>query len=716
MMLYSATLLLSSFLLFLVQPIVGKQIVPWFGGTAAVWSTCLVFFQLALLAGYAYSDRSSRLRAATQSSLHIALLLLSLASLPILVDASWKPHGDEDPQVRIVCLLAATIGLPYFLLSTTSPLLQSWIAREHVDAATAQRVYRFFALSNVGSLLGLLSYPFVIEPQVATRTQAIVWSLAYALYTLLAIACALRARRSAATSVAAEKIAAATESEPAATPQATAPDLPPRARDFLRWFVLSCLSSVLLLSVSNHLTQNVASIPFLWVLPLALYLLSFVLVFEGRGGRGYYLRAAWIAPTLILLALMAWGLVERSGLLKLSLAIPLYSLGLLASCTFCHGELAATKPASRYLTRFYLLMSLGGAAGGLLVSLLAPKLFVAYLELPLALLFCALLALWLTWPRHRILGGATRPAIPLSRVALTRRALPWLAPLLALSTALFCGHYLRAFVRDVQKRNVFAARNFYGVLRVVQSAPDSDPKAVRRLLHGAIIHGEQHLDPARRSSLMSYFGKTSGLGLALRRAPSGPRRIGVLGLGVGTIAAYGRAGDTFRMYEINPQVLQVASRYFFFLSESKAQIQTVLGDARLVLEREAPQQFDVLAVDAFSGDSIPIHLLTQEALRLYLRHIKPDGVLAFNVTNRYVNVAPVLQKLASDAGYPAFLISDDAEDDIHDDLFQSDWVIVSKNAALLADEELLQRSTPIPAIPGLRSFTDDFSHLFQILK
>ena len=717
MILYAATILVSSFLLFLVQPIIAKQILPWFGGTAAVWSTCLVFFQLALLAGYAYSDLSSRLRKRTQSALHIGLLLLSLIWLPILAASHWKPSGSEEPQLRILGLLAATVGLPYCMLSTTGPLVQSWFAREQVDAATAQRVYRFFALSNIGSLLGLLAYPFAIETWVATRAQALGWSAGYAVFVLLAIGSALRSRRTAPT---AESAPTETEKSDAAV---TANDAPPPARQYILWFLLSALASVLLLSVSNHITQNVASIPFLWVLPLSLYLLTFVLVFEGRGGRGYYLRSLWLWPTLLAIAAMAWGLVEKRGLLKIQLAIPLYSLGLLLSCTFCHGELAAAKPASRYLTRFYLMMSIGGAAGGLFVGLIAPKLFRAYLELPLSLVACALLALWLTRPRRastdrdrRVQPAEDSRRAATDRWATAQHALRVLAPLAALATTLVCAHFLRSYVHNAQKRNVYAARNFYGVLRVVQSAPDGDPSAVRRLLHGVIIHGEQRMDPERRSALMSYYGKTSGLGLAVTKAQPGPRRVGVLGLGIGTIAAYGRPGDTYRLYEINPQVLEAASRYFYYLSGSAARIETVLGDARLVLEREAPQKFDVLAIDAFSGDSIPIHLLTREALAIYLRHIKPDGAVVFNVTNRYVDVAPVIQQLAKDAGYQALLISDDAEDDVSDDLFQSDWVIVSNSPRLLADPDVTQRQTPIKPLPGLRIWTDDFSNLFQILK
>ena len=712
MLLYAATVLVSSFLLFLVQPIIAKQILPWFGGTAAVWTTCLVFFQVALLSGYTYSDLSSRLSAKRQSLLHIVLLALSLGSLPIVAQSSWKPVGNEDPLWRILGLLSATIGLPYFMLSTTGPLVQSWFAREQVDPRTAQRVYRFFALSNLGSLLGLLSYPFAIETWISTRTQALGWSIAYVLYALLAIGSALRALRTA------TRAAVTTSSTVDSPPDAAKADAeaaahastPPHASDYALWFVLAALASVLLLSVSNHITQNVASIPFLWVLPLTLYLLTFVLVFEGRGGRGFYARSIWLLPTLIFLAAMAGGLARNNGLLRFQLAVPLYCIGLFLGCMFCHGELAAAKPPSRYLTRFYLMMSAGGAAGGLLVGLLAPRVFTAYMELPLGLLSCALVALWLTRPRRKTSSDETkaRPATAWQAVWI------WLAPISALFCSGLCAYYVYAYRDVVRYRTIQASRNFYGVLRVTQNAPDTDPEARRRLIHGVIIHGEEDLAPDRRNKVKSYFGSTSGLGLALTALQRPNRRVGVLGLGIGTSAAYGRPGDTFRLYEINPQVLDAASRYFNFLSSSAATIETVLGDARLVLEREAPQQFDFLAVDAFSGDSIPIHLVTREALQIYRRHMKPNGVIAFNVTNRYLNVAPVLKQLADDAGYQAILIRDDAEQD--DDLWHSDWVLLTNSPAVLGAASIQSRTSPILPIPGLRLWTDDFNNLFQILK
>ena len=729
MVLHAATILVSSFLLFLVQPIIAKQILPWFGGTAAVWTTCLVFFQLALLAGYTYSDLSHRLKPKTQATIHIALLLISLASLPIVAATGWKPAGDEDPLWRILGLLVATIGLPYFMLSTTGPLVQSWVAREHADPATAKRVYRFFALSNLGSLVGLLAYPFAIEMWVPTRVQAIGWSVGYALFVVFCIGSALRARRDRPQPLVAADVGQLVAEEPlaptvskesldenvatvethvVATPAtavtavtdgsdilAQSPDQPPGAGDYGLWFAFSALASLMLLAVSNHITQNVASIPFLWVLPLTLYLLTFVLVFEGRGGRGFYIRQILLGPTLVGLGAMAWGLTAERGVLNLSEAIPLYCVGLFLTCMFCHGELAASKPAPSYLTRFYLMLSVGGAAGGMFVGLAAPKLFTGYLEMPLGLVGCALMAVLVT------------------RKLFARPLTAW-APLAALVAAGGCTYYAWKYDEFLKENTIYATRNFYGSLRVKQTLADDDPDANRRLVHGVIMHGEQYIHPDHRHMITSYYGDTSGVGMALTRIHPTDQRFGVIGLGAGTLAGYGQAGDYIRLYEINPKVVDIAKQYFYYLTESKAKVETALGDARLVLEREAPQKFDVLAVDAFSSDAIPVHLITREALQVYLKHIKPDGAVAFHVTNRYLRLAPVVRQLAEEIGYEAILITDDAEDDKY--LSRTDWVIVTRNRNFIDDEEVKDKRVTIEPIPGMRTWTDDFNNLFQILK
>ncbi len=715
MILYAATILVSSFLLFLVQPIIAKQILPWFGGTAAVWTTCLVFFQLALLAGYTYSDISNRLKPKTQTTIHIVLLLVSLASLPIVAGTGWKPAGDEDPLWRILGLLVATIGLPYFMLSTTGPLVQSWVAREHADPATAKRVYRFFALSNLGSLVGLLAYPFAIEMWVPTRVQAVGWSVGYGLFVVFCIGSALRARREPPEPLVGAVVAASMAQKPpaptvsmdqggenhsggaqrVAAAEPITPESAPTAGDYGLWFTLSALASLMLLAISNHITQNVASIPFLWVLPLTLYLLTFVLVFEGRGGRGFYIRQIWLGPTLVVLGAMAWGLTADRGVLNINEAIPLYCVGLFLTCMFCHGELAAAKPSPRYLTRFYLMLSVGGAAGGMFVGLAAPKLFTGYLEMPLGLVACALMAVVVT------------------RGLFAKPLTVW-APLAALVAAGACTYYGWKYDEFLKENTIHASRNFYGSLRVKQTLPDTDVDANRRLVHGVIMHGEQYIHPAHRHIITSYYGDTSGVGMALSRFHPEEQRVGVIGLGAGTLAGYGQKGDYFRLYEINPKVIDIATYYFYYLTESKARVDTALGDARLVLEREPSQKFDVLAVDAFSSDAIPVHLITREALQVYLKHIKPDGAVAFHVTNRYLRLAPVVKQLADEIGYEAVLITDDAEDDKY--LSRTDWVIVTRNRNFIDDEDVKAKRVPIEPIPGMRPWTDDFNNLFQILK
>ncbi|MDB5802815.1 MAG: hypothetical protein JWN73_137 [Betaproteobacteria bacterium] len=678
MLLYAATILVSSFLLFLVQPIIAKQILPWFGGSAAVWATCLVFFQIVLLAGYAYSDFTQKLKPKTQAALHIALLLLSLASLPIVANADWKPTGADDPVWRILGLLAATIGLPYFMLSTTGPLVQSWFAREHADPALAKRVYRLFALSNFGSLVGLLAYPFAIEMWVPTHTQAVGWSCAYGLFVLLCSTCAWRAR------------SRAPEEMPAAAEGDVAPDL----LDYLKWLVLAALASVLLLVISSHISQNVASIPFLWVLPLTLYLLTFVLCFEGRGGHGWYFRPVWLLPCLGLMVLMNWGLTADRGVLHIDYAIPLYCGGLFAACMFCHGELAHAKPAARYLTRFYLMLSVGGAAGGMTVAFIIPRIFSGNLEMPIAITACALMALLLC--AKQIKSGA----------------MFW-APLAAVAATAGAGYYAWNYDTFLREDTILAKRNFYGSLRVKQTAPDTDPAAERRLVHGVIMHGEQYVNPKYRHLVTSYYGESSGLGMALQRFHPLQQHVGMVGLGAGTIAGYAEAGDTFKIYEINPQVIDIATYYFYFVPEAKGKVEMALGDARLTLERQGPQNFDVLAIDAFSSDAIPVHLITREAMRVYLKNIKPEGAIAFHVTNRYLQLAPVVKQLADEVGYQAVLISDDPTETY---LSRTDWVIVTKNRDFIDDPEIKRKRSEIRPIPGLQPWTDDFNNLFQILK
>jgi len=690
MALYALTIFTSAFLLFLVQPIMAKQILPWFGGSAAVWTTCLVFFQFLLLAGYAYSDWTTRkLASGKQVTLHVALLALSLATLPIIPDAAWKPDGRDDPTWRILGLLGVTIGLPYFLLSTTGPLVQAWFARTF----PAGTVYRLFALSNFGSLLALVAYPFAVEPWVTTLTQSRAWSAGYVAFVLLCAGAALYSVRWLGGNRGQTTISGV---EPAAVGDRNRRNSglspisndgpPPQAKDYALWLLLSAMGSFMLLAVTNHITHDVASVPFLWILPLMLYLLSFILCFEGRG---WYQRRIFLAPLLAVVGAMAWALYAERGIMDIKEAVPLFSAGLFVACMFFHGELAAMKPAPRHLTAFYLMVSLGGALGGIAVGLVAARVFNTYYEFPLGLVATLLIAFYLM------------------------RAMHAAVPMLILAAVGFTGFYAYYYVDMLSKDARVMKRNFYGTLRVKDIGQTAEEDAVRRLMSGVIMHGEQYLAPARRNEPTTYYGASAGIARAIQALDSSSVRVGVVGLGTGTLAAYGRAGDVYRFYEINPQVLEIARKEFSFLGDSAAAVETLLGDARLVMEREAPQNYDLLAVDAFSSDSIPVHLITREAMAVYLRHIKPDGVVAFHVTNRFLRLAPVVKRIAGERGLFTALISDEAEGS---DLARTDWVLVTRNRRLLERPEIAEFVSGIEDIPGMRVWTDDFNNLFQILK
>ncbi|HEV2491855.1 MAG TPA: fused MFS/spermidine synthase [Terriglobia bacterium] len=676
MLLYALTIFLSAFLLFQVEPIIAKIILPWFGGSAAVWATCLLFFQLALLLGYLYAFvLVRRLRPSMQSRLHVALLAVSLLALPMIPRQAWKPTGSEDPSIRILLLLASSVGLPFLLLSSTSPLLQAWYAEERRGALP----YRLFALSNAGSMLALVSYPVLVEPVFSTRHQAVGWSLAYAAVAALSAVAALRPR-----------------GEMAARPHGESSPSPGWKLQLL-WVALAACASSLLLAITNHLSRNVAAIPFLWVLPLSLYLLSFILCFEGHGWyhRGIYLRLWAVA-----LASMTYALSPDYANAGLSLLIPLYSAGLFLCCMVCHGELARLKPHPDHLTSFYLMISLGGALGGVFVGLLAPHVFRAYFELPISMGACAILVLIVLYRDASGVFSAARwkPA--------------WLIALTLVLSLLASLVYVTE--EGIQNARLLV-RNFYGGLKIVdEPRPDAEHE-VRKLVNGTIEHGMQFQQAARRRLPTSYYGPDSGVGLAIRDAEQrGPVRLGVIGLGAGTLAAYGRPGDHYTFYEINPLVVWLAHTQFTFLQDSAAEIDIVLGDARLSLERTPAQGFDVLAVDAFTSDSIPVHLLTREAFELYFRHLKPGGVLAVHVSNKYLDLAPVVERGAESLGKPAQLVDD--PDDKDRGTYHSRWVLVSDRQDFFANPLISESTQSIEVPHRVRLWTDDYSNLFRVLK
>jgi hypothetical protein len=667
---FAITIFLSSFLLFLVQPLIARLILPWFGGTAAVWTTCMLFFQTLLLAGYGYAHwTNARLSPRAQAVLHTALLVVAVALLPIAPAEHWKPSGSEEPITYILLVLSLCVGLQYLLLASTSPLLQAWFTRMRPGADP----YRLFALSNFASLLALVGYPLLFEPYFGNVQQVFWWS---ALFAMFALVCAVTAWRSA--------------SVPVATQQAGADTSPPPTRgDYLLWLALSATGSVLLLAVTNHVTQNVAAIPLLWLAPLTLYLLTFIVAFEGRGL--YRIEVLWI-PVLLWLAAMGWLLADTRFDFKLGLQLGVYLSGLFVACLFCHGELYRSRPGARHLTAFYLTLSAGGAIGGLLVAVVAPLVFHAYYEMPLAIVATAVLA-----------------AV---RFAAVRPIARWSSLVVLFGVTGCAGYGIFYFQSNV----VVSDRGFYGVLRVKEYGREGSSYHIRRLVHGVIMHGEQDMTEAGRRTPTTYYTPSSGIGVAIAaRQARGPVRVAVIGLGTGTLAAYGRKGDTFRFYEINPQVVGMAHSMFKFLDDSEAQVKVALGDARLTLEREAPQGFDLLAVDAFSSDSIPIHLITREALAVYLRHMKPDGIVAFHVSNRFLNLIPVVARIAKENGAAVTLVSDEGKEG-DDDHTKTDWVLVSQDPNALAAPEIKAVSEKAEDQAGWRTWTDDYSNLIQILR
>jgi SAM-dependent methyltransferase len=647
-LLYGSTIFSGSLLLFLIQPMMAKAILPWFGGAAGVWACALFFFQAALLAGYGYAYLITRhLTPRGQAAVHLLLLAASLALLPVAPRTSWKPAGPDEPAARIVGLLAVSVGLPYFLLAANGPLAQVWFARRAKPAFP----YRLFALSNLASLAALLLYPVGIEPLFPVSHQLGWWSVAYAAFAVLA-----------------GSAAALGTQGPLAETRPPAPAAPERS-DLLLWFALAACPSILWMATANTLSQSIAPIPLLWILPLSVYLLSLILCFDRQG---------WYRPALYRVAipagciLMGWCAGDRGAGMDVEWTIGLFAAALFVCCMFCHGELARRKPDAELLPVFYLTLAAGGAAGGLFVGILAPLLFSGFLELPIGVTLCILLAMGLLY-------GVRSPR-RLVRLSLFAAA---------------------GFVAALQMDALFSqtrvrVRNFYGALRV------NDKGEVRILANGAIHHGAEFLAPARERVATTYYGRDSGVGQAIAGLPQGPRRVGAIGLGTGTLAAYARPGDDFRFYEINPAAIELARTQFRFLADCAGSVEVVPGDGRLSLERETGERFDLLAVDAFSGDAIPVHLLTAEAFRLYLSRLKPGGVLALHITNRYLNLAPVVLALAAHEGIQSRVVRN--APDPSEDVYEATWVVVHPDAAS-------------PAAPaGARVWTDDYSNLLGAIK
>ena len=679
---FSLTIFWGAFLLFLVQPLIARFILPWFGGGPAVWTTCMLFFQLLLLGGYAYAHFSiSRLTPRRQVITHLCLLALAVALLPITPGDAWKPNDGSHAAGHILLLLLGCLGLPYLVLSATGPLLQAWFSKANPGVSP----YRLYALSNVGSLLALLVYPFYLEPQLSRQAQADGWSWGLAVYAGLTAWCGLKVWKS-----------SATEGDTAKTAEVEAPASTWRK---LLWFALPACGVMLLLAITNKLCQDIAVVPFLWVLPLSLYLLSFIISFDSPR---WYHRGFWLPLFVVLLGMVLWNLYQAESHPDITPLATLYLGTMFVACMVCHGEVYRLRPGASRLTGFYLSLSAGGAAGGLFVALVAPFVFPDYFELHLALFLTAALVL---------LVLRQDPTLPLRE---GRARWAWALPFLALAAL---GYGLADVASTSLRGSLSVTRGFYGVLKVNDNDAEIAGAHHLTLQHGATIHGLQYVDPEKRTDPSSYYTSTSGIGRLLRaHKPGGGRRVGAIGLGCGTLAAWGRSGDTFRFYEINHDVANLATSTFTYLKDSKAKTELVMGDARLSMEREADQQYDVIVLDAFSSDAIPVHLLTLEAFDHYQRHLKPDGAIAVHVSNRYLDLHPVVYRIADKIGFPAITIDDN--DTAYEDagFYGSDWIIMTRNQVLLQQpliKDVTKETVEFPA--RIMYWTDERSDLLSIL-
>lgn len=670
MRIHAAAVFLGAFLLFFIQPLTGRWFLPWYGGSPAVWTVALLVFQALLLAGYALAHALSRLRLGWQAMAFIGLALVAWATFPLSVDASWKPAPGLEPVGRLLPALAWTVGVPFLAAAMASPMLQHWAARGRAEP------YRLYAVSNLGSFAALVSYPLIAEPLLTLGEQAV---LARWLVLAYAATVALAAR---ATSGEAER------KRRAGRPQVA------RKGDLFAWLALPAVSTALLMGVTNQISRDVAVVPFLWVLPLALYLLSYVLAFtdkrESRGGS-----LASIA--LLMLPFAAW-LSWFGQELSLAVQVGGHSAVLFVVCWALHADLFRRRPDPAALTRFYLQIALGGALGGALVALVAPRVFVGWHELSWALVAAGLL----------LMSGFTRDPVPGWRRAGRWPAIAGFAVVGAAGVAFL----LAAFEsRDAYKEQV---RSFFGVHRVATGATSIGEPLVL-LEHGGITHGTQFMEPARRGVATTYYSRAGGGGLAWERAGGdGARLLGMVGLGTGTLLALSRPGDTVVVYEIDPDVIDLASSHFTFVRDTPATVEFRLGDARLSLEAEDDRGFDLLVLDAFSGDSVPAHLLTEEAFALYARHVGPEGALAVHVTNRHLDLAPLVAALAKTVGWEARVVV--TGDDPAAGATAAEWVVAGPPGGLVDDERVLGASQPASKAPGLRPWTDDYASLLPLVR
>ena len=720
--LFAGTIFVGAALLFIIEPLFARMMLPLLGGSPAVWNTAIVFYQTILLAGYAYVHLTTRcLSPRRQMWLHLVVLLLPLVALPIAIPGRWTPPTQSNPIPWLLALMAVAVGLPFFVVATTSPLLQKWFAR--TDHPHAGDPYFLYAASNLGSMIGLLSYPFVLEPWLRLKQQSGLWAAGYGLLGALTVACAFVAVR-------ARRQSSKVEAQPVGSPAMS----PSRIRR-LRWVALAAVPSSLMLGVTTHLSTDIAAVPLMWVVPLAVYLLSFILVFARRPvvPHRWMVRALpWVVLPLIVM------LCARMSQ-PLPLVMGWHVLALFVVAMVCHGELANDRPDARYLTEFYLWMSLGGVLGGAFNALVAPVIFSWVVEYPIALAAgCALApAITSSTRRQRLLDLMLPLAVGLLAANLAP-LLEWagvtdvarLVTLKAVVPVVIALVFVRRPVRfgltvgvvllvntwlpGERERMLHLERTFFGIHRVMIDAAGQRI----RLSHGTVVHGMQSLVASESRLPLSYYHPRGPIGQVFAALRT-PQRVAVVGLGAGSLAAYAQPQQQWTYYEIDPAVANIAgnTNYFTFLAECRAPLEIVLGDARLTLGATT-EKYDLLILDAYSSDVVPLHLITREAMRVYEDHLTPTGCLAMHISNRYLNLQPVVANLAADAGLVCLIQSEALipAEDRRKGRQTSTWAILARDVTHLggvADDPRWQLTS---AVPGQRVWTDDFASLFSVLK
>jgi hypothetical protein len=709
---------------------VGKMILPLLGGAPAVWNTCLFFFQAGLLLGYAYSYvTTTRWSVRYQAIAHISLLLATLLFLPIAPSFDRVPVVETIPVLWLLGLLVVSVGLPFFMVSTTAPLIQNWLAQ--TNSSARKDPYFLYAASNLGSLLGLVCYPVLLEPTLPLIQQSQFWSIGYGLLVILVLGCAVFVWRS---PLPANELAQT-------TPLELSTQTLPTLQEQIQWGMLAFLPSSLLLGVTTYITTDLAAIPLLWAVPLILYLLTFILTFAPRS----------LLPRILLILLQPLLLTALCLLFLLRivqpiwLLLPLHLLGLFVVAGVCHGELARQRPDPQHLTLFYCWIALGGVLGGLLNAIAAPVLFPTVLEYPLILLLSLLILQTPNFAGTQMGNFRLGLALPLGLGLLgggllVGFSLDWQpASLIGLGLAIalllgiryaFQGRWWMVIVGVVlmgllnqfsvggQTGILLSDRSFFGVYRILHSTQTG---SYHSLLHGTTLHGKQSLDPQRRDEPLTYFTRTGPVGQLFQSLKTAsPSRVGVLGLGVGTLATYAQPGQHWTFYEIDPLAVQIATNptYFTFLQDSRAPFEIVVGDGRLAIAQEPDASYDLLFMDAFSSDSIPLHLMTQEAIQMYFNKLSDRGLLVVNITNRFLDLEPVLGAIAHHLNLAtlAQFESNVPAGDRAMGKAPSHWVILARQLANFGSLQHNPRWHPIPFDPHYQPWTDDFSNLLQAIR